>query len=166
MHLSFPTSRSRSRTTAPLPLGLGRTIAGRRANSLSRVVALLAIALFMAACSGGGLSDLPAARGSIVFGDTFDTHTFAISGQRTTFSSGSSVGMVAVLSRTITEQAAVWETGPDGSSINVSTIPASGGNDVWGLVVPPIYFPAPGLYSFAVKDIGGNTLATGSVTIT
>jgi len=150
-----------------------------RPSTLRRVTLLLLVVVL--AVGGGGFifiewqsgvrpvvfgqpaaANVPPA-GTIWFGTSFDTTTFAISGQASSFAQGDRVVMVAHLSRTI----------PGGQSVNVlldgvilrSESPTASDYDLYGIALNAAVLPT-GTHTFEVEDVGGNTLASGAVTIT
>jgi hypothetical protein len=100
--------------------------------------------------------------GTIWFGTSFDTTTFAISGQASSFRQGARVIMVAHFTKTV----------PGGQSTNLvvdgasfSEGSASASNyDLIGAVILQAFLTT-GTHSFEIDDVGGNPLASGTVTI-
>ncbi len=112
--------------------------------------------------TGPNTANLPPA-GVIWFGTSFDTTTFEVSGQADTFAQSSPLAMVAHFTRTI----------PGGQAVNIlfdgvtiKSQSASGSDyDVYGQTLNAAVIPT-GSHTWTVQDLGGNTLASGTVTIT
>ena len=111
--------------------------------------------------TGPNTANLPPA-GVIWFGTSFDTTTFEVSGQADTFTQSSPLAMVAHFTRTI----------PGGQAVNIlfdgvtiKSESASGSDyDVYGQTLNAAVIPT-GSHTWTVQDLGGNTLASGTVTI-
>jgi hypothetical protein len=140
-------------------------------SNLRRGALLLGIVLLVVAAGGFFITrqsgvqpgpNVPPA-GTIWFGTSFDTTTFAVSGQASSFARGDHVVMVASFSRTI----------PGGQGINLvvdgSSFPEGSGSasnyDLFGAVILQAFLTT-GTHTFEIDDVGGNPLASGTVTIT
>jgi PBP1b-binding outer membrane lipoprotein LpoB len=130
---------------------------------MKRIGLALAIALVVVGCSSGGvpLANLPPA-GTIWFGSSFDATTFAMTGQASTFAQGDKLVMVAHFTRIV----------PSGQGFNfvvdrtpIKAVTTTTDTDVYGLAVTSALLPL-GPHAFEVDDAGGNSLASGTVTIT
>lgn len=131
-----------------------------------RGVALVLLTL-VAACGGRPVAadDVPPA-GSMWFGSSFDTTTFAMTGRTTTIRFGSQVAYVAHLTRPSTGESFVL-------SLDIGGLPATWpggqlepGDEIMGQVLPAAEIYQPGPLTVRVVDAGGTTLAEGTVTIT
>lgn len=103
--------------------------------------------------------------GSIWFGTSFDPTSFAITGQATSFASGSQIAAVAHLTKQGAGHVVIYLTAgstrlPEGSG------DLSGSNDLLADVLNGLGALPAGTYSITVEDQGGNTLSSGSLTIT
>jgi hypothetical protein len=131
------------------------------------LVVLLGTAI-LAGCvgSGGGVpaANLPPA-GQELFGTSFNTTTFALTGAAGSFPTGQPVAVVAHLSSKVPEGQTIAIT-VDGYAYNTGKAGA-GGSDVFGIVIAPGGFAgAPGpSHNVSFTDAGGNELASGTVTI-
>lgn len=158
--------------TAPTPAPVAPATPGPR--RLQFILAGLGVVLLVLAWQGRTLSSFVAASrsantappvGSIWFGSAFDPTTLALSGQTTSIPLGTQVAFVARLTRAsrgetvglqleIAGLAASWPGG---------TVPA--GDDLLGEVLPAAETSQAGPLSVRVVDLAGNTLASGTVTI-
>lgn len=113
--------------------------------------------------TGSTTGNLPPS-GQIWFGSSFDQATSALSGTTTTTPVGSTVALVATLSRAVSEGETVMllSSSEDMTTSQSMTITRSG--NVLDSTVGP--FQAAGTYMFQVAEIGGNTLASGALTVT
>jgi hypothetical protein len=114
---------------------------------------------------GGGTDpiDLPPA-GTIWFGRSFDTETFAISGRTDTVSATETFALVASLGRVVDGEDLNFRTSVDGQTVSNQAANASGSGDVWGFTYGPVF--QPGVWTIELTDFGGNVLASGRVTVT
>lgn len=150
---------------AATPTGTGSKIA------LIAVVAVIVVGVallwqsgVLSRVSGPGPvnADLPPA-GSIWFGASFDTTTFHVNGQRTTFKVGDPLALVGHLTRTVNPGEAILRIVVDGIQVANETISLSGGaSNVIGVTYAT---PFNGTYAFTMTDIGGNTLASGTIAV-
>jgi hypothetical protein len=100
--------------------------------------------------------------GTIWFGTSFDTSTFAVSGQASSFTQSEHVVMVAHFSSTVSS----------GKGLNVlvdgviiKSTSATSDWDLFGMALNVAVLPT-GTHTFEIDDVGGNRLASGTVTIT
>jgi hypothetical protein len=140
-------------------------------SNLRRGALLLAVVLLVVGAGGffitrqSGVqpgSNLPPA-GTIWFGTSFDTTTFAISGQASSFVQGDRVAMVAHFSWMITGGQSV-NVIVDGVTVKSGSASASD-YDLYGITLSSASLPT-GTHAFEIDDVGGNPLASGTVTIT
>jgi hypothetical protein len=103
--------------------------------------------------------------GVVWFGTSFDPRTFVVSGRTDTFPAGQPVAVVGHLSETIPQGQQITIS-VDGYAFSTGTAP-SGGADLWGIVITPGWFTATAgpAHAITFTDVGGNVLASGSVTI-
>ena len=124
------------------------------------VLQLLGVPAATPSAPGLAPADLPPV-GQIWFGTSFDPTTFAVSGRATTFTSGTTVALVAHSPRSIGSGEGNLRITLDGQTINNSALQIAGEGELYGVTYP---LPVPGTYTFAITDLGGNVLASGSVT--
>lgn len=116
-----------------------------------------------------GIVEMPGqpALGEILFGTSFDPGTMVVSGPTTKVAMGASVAVVAHFSQTTS--GSIWFNVDSGKTTvqHVST-PLKGDTDFWGLIeqaaILSVY--TPGTYQVVITDIGGNQLASGTLTVT
>jgi len=121
----------------------------------------LAISVGLLLWRNGGSSNVPPA-GSVWFGSSFDAKSFEIRDRADSFTSGAPVALVAHLSETVPAgYAATIDI--DGRS-TPTTVAPSAGMDFYGVVIPSAFL-TPGIHHVRVFDIGGNELASGSLTV-
>lgn len=121
----------------------------------------LAISVGLLLSRNGGSANVPPA-GSIWFGSSFDTKSFEIRDRADSFTSGARVALVAHLSQTVPAgYAATIDI--DGHS-TPTTVAPSAGMDFYGVMIPSAFL-TPGVHHVRVSDIGGNELASGSLTV-
>jgi len=130
-----------------------------------RKLAMVAVLLSVAGCSSSGgvqATNLPPA-GTVWFGTSFDTTTFVIAGQASSFPQSGQVALVARLSKMV----------PGGQPVNLlvdgivmkSAAASSSDYDAFGSTLTAAQMTT-GSHAVTVTDAGGNLLASGSVTIT
>jgi hypothetical protein len=126
------------------------------------IILVVGFAISVALLSrNGGSPNVPPA-GSIWFGSSFDTKSFEIRDRADSFTLGVSVALVAHLSKTVPAgYAATIEI--DGHSIPTTVAP-SAGMEFYGVTIPSAFL-TPGVHHVRVSDIGGNELASGSLTV-
>lgn len=163
----------RAATTAATP---SPAAAPRRANGGLWVI-LLVVVIGAALVATGSLNDvldrigakgvsaedLPPA-GVVWFGDSFDPNTFAIAGRKTTTSSTGPFSMVAHLSKSMKGSDLVIRIYYAGSLITTTSVNSTDFGDTWGLSPGPLF--QAGVWRYDFTDVGGNILATGSITAT
>lgn len=113
---------------------------------------------------GGAAGNIPPA-GEIWFGTSFDPTTFAISGKTSSARVGSTPVMVAQLTRAVTSGQVNVRISWNGQVIanqNVSIQGTSG--ELLGSSIGPFQFA--GTYLYELTDLGGNRLASGTLTVT
>ncbi|MDQ2964308.1 MAG: hypothetical protein M3R57_00435 [Chloroflexota bacterium] len=132
-----------------------------RIVGLTVLVVGLAISVGLLLSRNAGSPNVPPA-GSIWFGSSFDAKSFEIRDRADSFTSGARVALVAHLSQAVPAgYAATIDI--DGHATPTSVAP-SAGMDFYGVVIPSAFL-APGVHHVRVSDIGGNELASGSVTV-
>lgn len=134
-----------------------------RFHSLALAAYLPLIALLVVACGGGAVgADVPPV-GSIWFGTSFDPSSFAMQGRASTATTGSTVALVAHLPRSVSGGEVALRVTVDGQPLGTTTINFSGSGELVGLTYTLAF---PGAYAFTVADVGGNALASGTLTAT
>jgi hypothetical protein len=132
-----------------------------RIVGLTVLVVGLAISVGLLLSRNGGSPNVPPA-GSIWFGSSFDAKSFEIRDRADSFTSGARVALVAHLSQTVP---AGYAATIDIEGHSTPTIVApSAGMDFYGVVIPSAFL-TPGVHHVRVSDIGGNELASGSLTV-
>ncbi len=112
---------------------------------------------------GGTPIDTPPA-GAIWFGETFDTTTFELSGRTSSVGANDSFAAVAQLTKITPGDAINLRLSYDGSVVSNTGVNWNGSGDVWGWTSAPLV--AAGAWTIALTDIGGNVLASGTLTVT
>jgi hypothetical protein len=105
--------------------------------------------------------DVPPA-GQVWFGQSFDPATFAISGRQTTVGANQPFSMVAHLTRTMDAAKLAIRAYFNDALVATAPVNATGSGDVFGFSPGPLY--AAGSWRYDLVDVGGNVLASGSVT--
>jgi hypothetical protein len=105
--------------------------------------------------------------GQVWFGSAFDSTTLEVRGKMSTVTRGQPVALVAHFSRTVPKGIAVRVvvTRPDGRSATVGTQTFAADADRFGVVIQSALLDTTGGFSFEVKDVGGNRLASGSLQV-
>ena len=143
----------------------------RRPVVIGVVVALVVVVLIGAwqlglfarfTSSAGTAGNIPPT-GQIWFGSSFDTTTFALSGITTTARTGTTVALVALLPRSISTGTANIRVSLNGTQVLNQAVTMTGSGDLFGMTVGP--FVVPGTYKYDLVDLGGNVLATGTLTV-
>jgi hypothetical protein len=100
--------------------------------------------------------------GVIWFGSSFDATTFAVHDQADSFAVGVQVALVAHSSQLIPEgkKATLSFDGYDFQT----QVATAGGFDTYGMVIDSVFL-TPGKHTAILKDLGGNELARGTLTI-
>lgn len=112
---------------------------------------------------GGSLPGVPPA-GEAWFGSSFDTDTFAIRNRKVSVGAHEAFAVVAHLPRTLDGSDLVIRVYLDGSLISTTGANATGSGDIWGFSPGPLF--EPGTWKYEFTDLGGNVLASGTVTAT
>ncbi len=113
---------------------------------------------------GGTAGSIPDA-GQIWFGSSFDTSTFAVAGTTTTATVGQSPVLVAHLTRSIGSGDANYRVYYDSTMITNQALPLSkGSGELYGSTLSPLLLA--GTYKYEITDVGGNVLASGTLTVT
>ena len=114
---------------------------------------------------GGGPSaaNLPPA-GTIWFGSSFDPQTFAIANRLTTLTTNQGFSFVARLPRTMDASQLAIRASLNGQLMTSIAVNAKGSGDTWGFSPGPLFMA--GTWKYDLTDIGGNVLATGTITAT
>ncbi len=111
----------------------------------------------------GAAGDTPPS-GEIWFGSSFDPTTFALSGITTTLKTGEAAALLAQLPRSVSEGDMSVRVSLDGTVIASEPIAMEGSGELFGVALTP--FDVAGSYKYDFVDIGGNLLASGSLTVT
>ncbi len=114
--------------------------------------------------SGGGSAGNIPPTGQMWFGTSFDPNTFAVSGRTSTTTKGTTVAAVATLPRSVSSGDINMRVSLDGTVIGVQQISMTGSGELFGVTLGP-YFVG-GAYKYDILDLGGNVLASGSLTVT
>lgn len=107
--------------------------------------------------------DLPPA-GSIWFGSSFDSSTFAIRGRTDSVGANQPFSFVAHLSRSMDASELVIRISWNSSLVSSTKANATGNGDVWGFSPGPLF--EAGTWRYELTDVGGNVLASGSIMAT
>lgn len=168
-HASSPTAQE-----APLAKVEGTESAPKVGRGIWRGVVLLGIALFALVAwqqgvfsggkpDGGSAGNIPPP-GQIWFGNAFDPDTFAVSGRTTTVGSGQAVVLVAQFPRSVSSGEINLRTSIDGTLIGNQNVSMQGSGELFGVSIGPFY--GAGSYRYEITDLGGNVLASGTLTVT
>ena len=106
-------------------------------------------------------ADTPPA-GTIWFGSSFDPTTFVISGRTNTVGVQAPFAMVAHLTRSTDGSQMSIRAYLDGGLVATQDANANGTADLWGWSLGALF--QPGEWRYEIIDVGGNVLASGSVT--
>ena len=115
------------------------------------------------ASAGGTAGNIPPV-GQIWFGASFDTTTFALSGITTSTPTGATVALVAQLPHSVASGDLNLRVSLDGTVILNQNVTVKGSGELFGSTVGP--FVAAGTYGYELVDVGGNALASGTLTVT
>jgi hypothetical protein len=146
-------------------------MSSRRPVVVGLVVAVLVVALIGAwqlglfarlTSSAGTAGNIPPT-GQIWFGSSFDPSTFALSGITTTARTGSTVALVALLPRSISSGTANMRVSLNGTLVVNQAVTMTGSGELFGTTAGP--FTIPGTYKYELVDLGGNVLASGTLTV-
>lgn len=165
-----PTAATVSESIAPstaAPAAASRSIAPGRVLIWVVIGLLVVTGGYLAWQAGivgpGGIgfgSNVPPV-GSIWFGDKYDASSMEINQRRSTTLGGQSMVFVAHLPRSIGPGDADLKIAVDGSTFANQPVQITGSGDLVGFTyVPPIV----GTYTFTIVDLGGQVLASGSIT--
>lgn len=159
------------RPLAPVP------VPARRSSRAPLVLgALVLIALLAAVFYGGGnllnlgspaappagpAADVPPV-GQVWFGRSFDTTTLAVRDRLTSVGVSEGFVMVGRLPRTMDASGLVIRAFLDGQLVGSNEPAFTGSSDTFGFNLGPLF--APGSYRYEIADVGGNVLASGSIT--
>jgi hypothetical protein len=102
--------------------------------------------------------------GKIWFGSSFDTETLEVSGRLSTVTANQGFSLVAHLPKDMEATALLIRTSWNGDLVATTPVNAAGSGELWGLTPGPLY--AAGEWRYDMTDIGGNVLATGTITAT
>jgi hypothetical protein len=161
----FAAAPSQTAWASPTPAS------SRRPVVIGVVVALAVVALIGAwqlglfsrfTSSAGTAGNIPPT-GQIWFGSSFDTTTFALSGITTTARTGTTVALVALLPRSISTGAASMRVSLNGTLVVNQAVNMNGSGDLFGTTVGPLTIS--GTYKYELVDLGGNLLASGTLTV-
>lgn len=114
------------------------------------------------ASTGGSTSQVLPAPGTMWFGSSFETGTLAVRGRTTTVGTNEAFVGVARLPRTVDGSELLMRVYLDGQLISTQSANAPGTGDAWGWSLGPLF--TAGTWRWDVADVGGNVLASGSVT--
>jgi len=126
------------------------------------IVAVLLVVL--AGCSGSPDLDLPPA-GAIRFGTSFNPDTFAVTGSKSTFTPNDRVAMVAAFTSTVRGSVTLEATA--GGMITLSqqlAFDGEAGSYAITVAVSQLTF-VTGPVEVRFLDVGGNVLASGTLTV-
>ncbi len=111
----------------------------------------------------GSSANIPPA-GSVWFGDSFDSNTFEIRGRKSTVGTTEAFSFVAHLTDAMNSEDLAIRVSFDGQLVSSQRVDATGSSDVWGFSPGPLF--AAGEWRYELTDIGGNVLASGTITAT
>ena len=100
--------------------------------------------------------------GTIWFGSGFDPDTFAISSRLTSVTTNQPFSFVAHLTRSLDASAMGIRISWNGQDVPANAANARGTGDVWGFTPGPLY--SAGAWKYELTDIGGNIVASGTIT--
>jgi hypothetical protein len=124
----------------------------------------LIIAVLLAGCGPSANPDDVPPEGEIWFGSTFDTETFELSGRTKEVSTTEVFALVGTLPRSVNASELVIRSVWEGQQVASEPANASGSGEVWGFTYGPLV--SPGEWTIEFTDIGGNVLASGTLTAT
>lgn len=145
---------------------------GRSRILFAAIAVVVVVALVLeasGALSGGRASGGPSAAdlpppGSIWFGRTLDPTTFALSGRTTTAATDAPLAFVARLTRSAKGSEMTMRWSWNGSLVTNTGLRWDGEGEVWGGSAGPV--SEPGDWRLELTDVGGNTLASGTLVVT
>lgn len=158
----------RSRTVAPLAGTRVAPASGPAMPARAALAVLLGTAFLLSACSSAAAPaaarvDIPPV-GVIWFGSSFDPQTFAISSRLTTVTAHQAFSFVAHLPGVMEATKLAIRTSFNDQLVATTPVNATGSGDLWGFSPGPLF--AAGEWKYDLTDIGGNILATGTLTAT
>lgn len=106
-------------------------------------------------------TDIPPV-GEVWFGQSFDTDTFAIRGRRHVIGVTDPFSFVAHLRRSVSGSDLAVRVYLDGTLASTTGVESTDSGELWGFSPGPLY--AAGEWRYDLTDIGGNVLASGTVT--
>ena len=162
----FAATPSQTAWTSPAPSAGRRPLAIGLSVAVIVIIALVAawqLGLFSRSTSAGGTAGNIPPTGQIWFGSSFDTTTFALSGITTTARTGTTVALVALLPRSISTGTASLRVSLNGTTVVNQAVTMTGSGDLFGTTVGP--FVVAGAYKYELVDLGGNALASGTLTV-
>lgn len=154
--VSAPPSRTSSRRPVVIGLLVGLVV-------LAAIGAWQLGLLSRLTSTAGTAGNIPPS-GQIWFGSSFDTTTFALSGITTTARTGTTVALVALLPRSVSTGNVTMRVSLNGTLVVNQAVTMTGSGELFGTTVGP--FTVPGTYTYDLDDIGGNVLASGTLTVT
>ena len=101
--------------------------------------------------------------GSIWFGSSFDTSTFELTGQTKTATVGTPIALVGHLPTSVGSGDVNLRVSYNGSVVINQNVSMKGSGNLFGTTLTPMTYA--GSYDFAINDLGGNILASGSLTV-
>lgn len=122
---------------------------------------LLVVLLLGCAAPKTVTTNVPPA-GAIWFGTSFDPSTMELAGRKTTVGQSEAFSMVAHLTRSMNASDLVIRSYFEGKLVGQSPVSAQGSGDVWGFSPGPLL--AAGSWRYDITDVGGNVLASGTLT--
>lgn len=122
--------------------------------------AILVLTLLLAACGGVSADDVPPT-GTIWFGSSFDTQTFALTNRRTSVKTTEPIAIVGHLTRSVDENDLLLRVTYEGTLVSNTPATLTSGGEVVGFALNPL--GTAGSWLYELTDIGGNVLASGTV---
>lgn len=135
------------------------------AREAGEVRRLLVLVLLLAACTSTTTTsaNVPPP-GQIWFGSSFDPKTGVVSGRTDTVGSNAPFSFVAHLAKPTDGAKLVIRTYWSGKLVGTTPSGLTGNSDVWGFTPGPL--GEPGAWRYELTDVGGNVLASGTITAT
>jgi hypothetical protein len=112
---------------------------------------------------GGNDANVPPA-GAVWFGSSFDPDTLAVRGRTTSVGAQEAFAVVGHLTRSMDGSQVNIRMYLDGSLLATNALGGTGSSELWGFSPSPLFQPGEWRYEFT--DVGGNVLASGTVTAT
>lgn len=151
----------------------GSEAKGQRSGAETLVIGLILIAIVGGAIvflNGGRLPSIGAASanvppvGSIWFGDSFDSNSFEIRGRKSSVGSSSSFSFVAHLTRSVDASELSIRIYWNGQLTANQAVNATGSGEIFGFSPGPL--SELGEWKHELAGVGGNVLASGTITAT